>query len=148
MFKYIHKADIKIKADEITLDFVENDFYFLLKNKDLMFELAVQFNRICSETPQDENPYVFDKSKAQRLRMVKAEYHRVIAKLIDLSYEAYVRPLPVKIYWKLINMGKEAEFKKFSMRYLKDYDLLNLQDKSKTFKNIHNDEALKSYKPK
>ena len=126
LFRYIHELSIKIKTKEITLEGCNRDFYLLINDGDALYDLSVEFHDVCNESITDSS----DTLSIHDLLTVKSKYHRIIHKLLHLSFFCTAEPIDVHQIWESIKTNDIGELKYIMENSPEDWSLiLTLQDK-------------------
>lgn len=86
LFRYIHYNNIRVRTKEITLSGCEKDFYCIVQDVDALYDLALQFDEVCTSEDmiEKDDPLYALKKHGQNPNKVK--YFKILHKLFQLSY--------------------------------------------------------------
>lgn len=102
LFRYIHTTGTRIRTREITLQGCERDFYCIVQDINALHELAKEFDHVCNVESDITKQDTFLSNRNNNINLTKVKYHKIIHKLIQMSFESYIEPIPISDIWDAI----------------------------------------------
>lgn len=153
MFRYVHLTGTRVKSRDISLDGCERDFYSIVQDIDALHDMAVEFHERCESSKKagDNQDSRICGIRNTSANLVKAKYHKVIHKLIEMSFMVMIEPIPISDIWCSIKYGDNSDFRMCCEMSRRNWPtILTLQDKysDKPFSDAYKDSKVEKFKPK